>query len=63
MGNMEIRKKILESGVRQWMIADVLGITENTFSKKLRKELPKKEKEKVLEAINTIKLNKNQISR
>ncbi len=60
MKNMEIRKKILESGVRQWMIADWLGITETTFSKKLRKELTDEEKGKVLKAIQTIKLKKSE---
>lgn len=60
MKNIEIRKKILESGVRQWMIADWLGITETTFSKKLRKELTDEEKGKVLKAIQTIKLKKSE---
>ena len=55
MVNMEIREKAKKAGVCLWQIADVLGITDGNFSRKLRKELPEAEKEKVIKIIDGIK--------
>lgn len=55
MCNKEIRKAIIRSGLRYWKVADALGIQDGTFSRKLRKELPAIEKEKILKVIEHLK--------
>lgn len=60
MNNLEIRTTAMQNGIKHWEIADAIGITECHFSRKLRKELPEKEKEKVLNAIRTIIANRKQ---
>lgn len=48
MCNQEIREKAKENGVLLWQIAEVYGVNDSNFSRKLRKELPKEEKEKIM---------------
>lgn len=55
MNNQEIRKSALKFGIKQWQIADKLGIREETFSRKLRYELPQDEKERILSIIEELK--------
>lgn len=54
--NIDIRDLIEQSGVKYWEVAEALEITDGNFSRKLRKELSKKEKEfisnKILELNN-----------
>lgn len=52
--NMKIREKARNSRVRLWQIADALGMQESLFSKKLRKELPEDEQEKILNIIDDL---------
>ena len=52
--NMKIRAKARNSGVRLWQIADALGMQESLFSKKLRKELPEDEQERILNIIDDL---------
>ena len=52
--NQEIRKAIFESGVKKYEIATALNITDSTFSRKLRKEFSKEEKEKILKIIEKL---------
>ncbi|MDQ0339698.1 hypothetical protein J2S00_002491 [Caldalkalibacillus uzonensis] len=51
--NQDIRQ--LKKGIPNWLIAERLGIHENTFIRKLRKELPKEEKLKILAVIDELK--------
>ena len=51
MNNLQIRKAIKESKLRHYEIAKLMDISENTFSRKLRYELPQEEKEKILKII------------
>lgn len=53
--NIDIRSKISELGINYWEIAEKLGITDSTFSRKLRKELADDEKTKILEIISKLK--------
>lgn len=53
--NRDIRKAVREANVRLWQVADRYGVTDVTFSKKLRKELLDKEKEKIFQIINELK--------
>lgn len=52
--NLEIREACKNSGVFHWQVAERLGIAEGVFSKSLRRELPQKQKQRVLEAIKAI---------
>ncbi len=47
MRNQNIRREILGNGLKLWQIAEALGITDATFSRKLRKELPEETKEQI----------------
>lgn len=51
MANEDIRKAIKKANLTQWKIADFLGISEVTLCRRLRKELPKEEKEEIFELI------------
>lgn len=54
MTNQEIRRTAAGAGVKLWQIADALGIADCNFSRKLRKELPQKEKDKILAIIERL---------
>ena len=50
--NSEIRKKAHDNKIYLWEVAAELGITEVHLSRKMRYELPEKEKEKILKCID-----------
>lgn len=52
--NLEIRNKLKNEGITQWLLAEKMGIGEMTLLRKLRRELPKEEKQKIFEIINEI---------
>ena len=54
MYNQDIRQKAERSGVRLWQIAEALGVADCNFSRKLRKELPQEEKEKIFSIIEKL---------
>ena len=54
MYNQDIRQTATKSSVRLWRIADALGITDSSFSRRLRKELPQEEKEKIFSIIQKL---------
>ena len=54
MANKEIRIALVNYGIRQYALADFLGTTETSLSKKLRKELSSDEKERILAAIDKL---------
>ncbi len=54
MKNVEIRSAYMQAGIKQWQLAEALGISETHFSRKLRKELPQEEKEKILDTIQRL---------
>lgn len=49
--NQEIRNAMKENNIKQWELAEMLEISENTMCRKLRKELPDEEKKRILEII------------
>lgn len=53
--NNELRRKMEEEGVLQWQVAKMYGLSESNFSRLLREELPKEEKQKVDVAIENAK--------
>lgn len=54
MCNIDVRRTAAGSGVRLWQVADALGIADAQLSRKLRKELPDEEKQKIFEIIRNI---------
>jgi predicted XRE-type DNA-binding protein len=44
----------MQAGIKQWQLAEALGISETHFSRKLRKELPEEEREKILSVIDQL---------
>ncbi len=55
MKNKDIRIAMNHSKVKQWEVADQLGISEFTYSRWLRKELPDEKKKMILQAISDAK--------
>ena len=53
MRNKEIRNAMKQKGITQLKLGELLGVSENTVNRKLRKELPEEEKQKILEVINS----------
>lgn len=51
VNNLEIKQAIKNSGLKQYEIAKLLNISEFTFVRHLRYELPQEEKEKILKVI------------
>ncbi len=54
MNNLDIRKAIETSDFKYWQVANKLGMTDGNFSRMLRIELTKENKERVLNAINEL---------
>ena len=54
MSNITVRTEALKKGVKLWQIAERMGISDANFSRKLRRELPEEEQQKILDIINTI---------
>lgn len=54
MTNQDIRRTAAGAGVKLWQIADELGIADCNFSRKLRKELPQEEKDRIFSIIERL---------
>lgn len=54
MSNQDIRRTAAGAGVKLWQIAEALGIADCSFSRKLRKELPQEEKNRIFEIIKDL---------
>lgn len=54
MANLDVRAAAVSSGVRLWQVADALGIADASLSRKLRKELPPEEKERIFAIIKRL---------
>lgn len=53
--NMDIRERAKQAGIALWEIGDILGYSDSSFSRKLRKELPVEEKTRILTIIEQLK--------
>lgn len=60
MCNKEIRTAAKNAGARLWQVAAAYGISDGNFSRKLRKELPQEEKEKILAIIDRLAQEKQE---
>lgn len=54
MTNQDIRRTAAGAGVKLWQIAEELGIADCNFSRKLRKELPQEEKDRIFSIIERL---------
>lgn len=54
MANRTIREAAQKNGVLLWQLAYAVGVNDSTFSRRLRKELPQEEQEKLLSIIAQI---------
>lgn len=54
MTNVDLRNAAKEAGVRLWQIAAEYGCNDGNFSRKLRKELPVTEKERIMGIISRL---------
>ncbi len=54
MFNQDVRMEAKRKGVYMWQIAEKYGINDGNFSRKLRKELPQEEKDKIFKIIQSI---------
>lgn len=56
MQNKKIRQEAESKGVYLWEIAERLGVTDSTFSRKLRRELPEEEQTAIIQIIKEISI-------
>ena len=52
--NQEIREYAAKNGVYLWEIALAMGISEPTMTRKLRMELPDRDREEIMRIINDL---------
>lgn len=57
--NQELRNAAKTAKVPLWRIAEVLGISEPTMTRKLRRELPEKEKQQILGIIEHLAMEES----
>ena len=51
MENMEIRREAAKNDLKLWEIAEACGMTDSTFSRILRRELPSEQRNHILKVI------------
>ena len=56
--NQDIKTAAKRKGIYLWQIAAVLGINDGNFSRKLRRELPENEKQRLLAIIDDLAAQK-----
>ena len=59
--NADLREKMKAAGVTFWQIADVLGVSEMTASRRFRKELSAQDKEKYSKIIDNLAAQKKEV--
>lgn len=57
--NLDVREKAKVAGVYLWQIAAEMGVSEPTFNRWLRTEMPAKKKEQVKQVINRLNEKQN----
>ena len=54
MQNQDIRRAAAGAGIRLWQIAEAMHMADSSLSRKLRRELPADEKERIYEIIRRL---------
>lgn len=52
--NQDIRQAIKKANLKHWEVAELIGLSETTLVRKLRKELPEEEKKNILKIISEL---------
>lgn len=60
--NVDIREAAKKAGIYLWQVAEACGINDGNFSRKLRKELPPQERDKILQIIAELAQEKQEAS-
>ena len=60
--NKEIREAAKRAGICLWQVAEKIGVNDGNFSRKMRRELPPQEKERILGIIATLAKEKAEVS-
>lgn len=61
IANTAIREAAKKNGVCLWQVAEAIGISDASFSRKLRRELPDAERERVMGAIEKLAENSAEV--
>lgn len=61
MRETKIKEELKKANVCQWELAEKVGLSEQTFSRKLRKELNEKTRNEYLKLIKEIKKEKSEV--
>ena len=62
MHNKEIRAAAKNAGICLWEVAEAYGINDGNFSRKLRKELPQEEKDKIRAIIDKLAKERQEVA-
>jgi predicted XRE-type DNA-binding protein len=49
--NARIKVALIENGMKQWQLAQLMGVHEATLSKRMREELPAEEQDRIVNLI------------
>ncbi len=60
MANEQIKSALRASNVKQWQLADAMGMSEDKFCRKMRYELPDDQQRKALVIIHEIAAKKKE---
>lgn len=55
MNNVDVRSAIRKAGLHNWMVAEMLGVSESYLSRMLRHELDEEKKQAIYKAIERLK--------
>lgn len=55
MVNEKLKNAMKETHLKQWQVADLMGINEFSLSRKLRYELPEEEQQRIIDLIHSAK--------
>lgn len=61
MANQDIRQYAKKAGVRLWEVAEFLGVSDPTMTRKLRHELNDSEKSRIMSIIDELAKKRNRL--
>lgn len=59
LNNIDVRQRVKSAGMKLWQVADALGVSEPTMTRKLRHELDQEEKAQIFRIIDQIAKEEN----
>lgn len=57
--NLDVRECAKKAGIYLWQIAAAIGVSEPTFNRRMRVEMPETEKEQVKKVISRLEAEQN----